>query len=161
MNTPLSLVISHNIFLTSEEIKTLVGGESIIIIGTCVPVWFDKGFTSEPATEVFCEYRLKNDNEKACLITKNKKGFSINLPQIPKGYEEPKKIPDGRWRKMSTLKQQEWYERHRKPLSANNLLGGGYLRFDKRKKTKQDGRTTSILHNVEIKKIEMLLESFL
>ncbi len=161
MNTPLSLVISHNVFLADEEIKTLVNGEPIIIIGACVPVWFDKGDTSEPVTEVFCEYRLKNDSEKACFITSNKRGFSINLPQIPKGYEEPKKVPDDRWRKMSTLKQQEWYDRHKKPISADNLLNSGYLRFDKRKKTKQDNKTISILHNVEIKKIEALLESLL
>jgi len=76
----ITLSISHNVYLTDEEISKLMSGEAIKTIGVSVPVWFFKGNTSEPAKEIFCEY-LISDIEEDYPVTIIDEGYKINLPK--------------------------------------------------------------------------------
>lgn len=84
----ITLVISHNIYLTKEERYALQNQETEInTIGISVPVWFYQGKTSEPATEVFCKYKLKISNINQA-ITKYNEGYVIYIPN----YLEDQKV---------------------------------------------------------------------
>lgn len=83
----MTLTISHYIYLSKEERYKLHVGEKVDVIGFCVPVWFKKGSTSEPAKEIFCKYKLTNENLKKIIFEND--GYSINLPQSEK-EDDPK-----------------------------------------------------------------------
>ena len=53
-----TLTVSHYIYLSREQRYELNDGKDIEIVGICVPVWFQKGNTSEPAQEIFCKYKI-------------------------------------------------------------------------------------------------------
>ena len=74
-----TLAIGHSLFLTREERYALFNGESICVIGVSVPVWFYKGVTSEPAIEVFANYKLSNSDHTS--IKHVKTGYEIVLPK--------------------------------------------------------------------------------
>ena len=69
----LTLVISHNINLSREERYNLHQGKPVTTVGVSVPVWFEKGNTSEPAQEVFVLYRLTNTSDDYALWEFNEK----------------------------------------------------------------------------------------
>lgn len=75
-----TLVIAHNIFLTKEERYKLHSGEPIEVTGVNVPVWFEKGNTSEPAQEVFCKYRITNTKENKAIVPFDE-GYNISIPK--------------------------------------------------------------------------------
>jgi len=77
----LTLTVSHNIFLTRDQRYAFQNDDcELEVSGVSVPVWFYNGKTSEPASEVFCKYKLKiSDSKKA--ITKYSEGYIINLPK--------------------------------------------------------------------------------
>lgn len=159
----LILSIAHQIFLNKEQRYALAEGNPVEVIAPSVPVWFYKGSTSEPATEVFCRYLLTN-NPKAPPVNFSKDGYHINVPQIPEDYKEPERIPDDVWRKMSPIEQQDWYDEHPTPPSGRNLLdvqdgGGAYLQFQHQSKIKKDGKRVELVHYIEIKDMKVLLDT--
>lgn len=73
------LIASHNIFLNNDERESLFRGETIQTTGVYVPVWFKRGNTTEPASEIFCKYKIKV-NKKNISLKKIPQGFEIGLP---------------------------------------------------------------------------------
>jgi len=131
----ITLIISHSIYLSKQERYDLaLEKKPIDIIGVSLPVWFKKGSTSEPAEEIFCHYRLTNQNPDYAIKSLND-GYQINIPNIPG-----------------------------ENLSAKNLLdikddGCAWLAFKQYNKVRRDRRNYAVLHCVEIKPIETLNET--
>ena len=91
-----TLIISHYLYLNREQRYLLhENKEPIEVHGISVPVWFQKGNTSEPAKEVFCKYRITNETTTKSITATNC-GYLINLPQMiefkPGKVSEPMKI---------------------------------------------------------------------
>jgi len=159
----ITLAISHHIFLTKEQRQSLVKGEELEAVGVSVPVWFEKGSTSEPAVEVFCQYKLTNQRDHF-PIKRESRGYTINMPQLPADYKPPKKIPDEKWNLLPEEVKQQYHEKTKKPPTAENLLdeaegGSGYLRFREYNKIKEGDKVNNIVHYVEIMTVEELMES--
>lgn len=159
----ITLAISHHIFLTKEQRYALSKGETVDVIGCSVPVWFQKGSTSEPAVEVFCEYKLTNQKDHY-PIKRADRGYEINMPQLPEDYVPPKRIPEEKWNKLPEEVQKEWLDKNRKPPTAEYLLdeedgGTSYLRFREYNKVKEGDQVNNIVHYVEIMTVEELMES--
>lgn len=76
-----TLTISHHIYLSREQRHALHDGNTIEVTGVAVPVWFQKGNTTEPAPEIFCRYKLTNDR-KGTQVVRTTLGFHINLPAL-------------------------------------------------------------------------------
>ena len=161
------LTVLHNIFLTRKERYDLIEGESITTMGVSVPVWVlhKSGKSTEPASEVFCEYQIINDKESGKSVKKIPKGYAIRLPQLE---EEEKPAPSlEEWIEMSKEEQKTWYEENKKPPHPGNLRditdgGSEYLRFEQQRKAKfNNGPYIHILHWVEIKGIEALNKTIL
>ena len=77
-----TLIISHYLYLNREQRYLLhENKEPIEVHGISVPVWFQKGNTSEPAKEVFCKYRITNETTTKSITATNC-GYLINLPQM-------------------------------------------------------------------------------
>lgn len=165
----LTLVVSHNIFLTRDQRYKLVNGETIEVIGSNVPVWIcrdetqKKGYTSEPAVEVFCRYVITN-NKVAKPIHAIEGGYQINLPQLPSSYKERKKIPNDKWRKMSAAEKNAWYDNNKKPATSENLRdisdkGCEYLRFEEYNMAKIDEDFVHMGHHIKIDDMQSLNKS--
>jgi hypothetical protein len=160
------LLVSHNIFLTRDQRYTLIKGNPITVIGVSLPVWFTVkgGKTSEPANEVFCNYRIAN--KEGPLATAYENGYDINLPQLPDDYEVPSKPTNEEWRKMSFEDREKWYADNKLLMTIDNLRdiddnGGEYLRIEEQKTLVLPNGTTPIVHVVEIKKFDVLEETSL
>jgi len=158
------LSVFHNIYLTQEDVANLVDMQDVHVIGASLPVWFYKGTTSEPAEEVFCKYTLTNNKEHQPIKTE-KDGYIINLPQLPEDYTPTPRLTDDEWRELSAIDQMEWYDNHPTPMSANNLKsvrdgGGEYLHFKEYSKIKRNNKVVTIIHVVEIRTKEWLMNSF-
>jgi len=158
------LSVFHNVYLTSEEILQLIGGQEVNVIGASLPVWFHKGTTSEPAEEVFCKYTLTNKINHESIKT-NKNGYVINMPQTPGDYKIPVKLTNDEWRLLTPLQQMEWYENNPSPINAYNLNsikdgGSEYLYFKEYSKVKRNNKTIMIIHTVEIRTVEWLKSTF-
>lgn len=156
-----TLIVSHIIALTKEQRYQLYNKENVCVVGVSIPVWFDKGNTSEPAKEVFVEYTLTNTSEEYA-IKATKVGYEINMPQ-PNLYLENKL-------KELSPTMLEALDIEKEIPTAKNLLdevdgGTESLRFRQFLKTNLivDGRKTnknlSIVHNIEIIKQETLMET--
>jgi hypothetical protein len=154
----LTLVISHNIALTKEERYKLHLGETIDVIGVSVPVWFEKGNTSEPANEVFTIYRLTNKPESHVVKT-NVSGYEINMPQQPE--KDLEKVPPNIVESLGIQKEL--------PTSKNllDIKDGGseFIQFRQYAQSNLiiDGKKTkkplNIVHCIEIRAIESLSRS--
>jgi hypothetical protein len=164
----LALFVTHSVFLTEEQISSLLEPNGCIdVVGHCVPVWVNAktGNTTEPASEVFCVYRLHNSGSTAQLKNLTKKGFEIFLPGNG-DWSPPEELNLERmslWpseERMLFLKERDkWWFNNPKPPSADQLKNG-YLRFEV-KKTKQrtKGIQYSAQHIVEIADMKRLLGS--
>lgn len=164
----LGLFITHHVFLTDEQISELAVGNSVCCIGHCVPVWIDAktGKTTEPAKEVFCQYRLFNDEGKSRMVECEKaKGYSLWLPKS-KDWSPPDEIDFEEmsgWtseRRAEFLKQRDawWFSNPRPPDIED--LSRGYLRFEVKVTDLKVGRRKySVQHMVEISKTERLIQS--
>lgn len=71
-------VISHNLFLSSEERKSLQNEKEVMTVGICVPVFVTGQDTSEPAKEIFCSYRVI-PNKQDRLIYPVEHGWALAL----------------------------------------------------------------------------------
>ena len=74
-----TLTVSHYLYLTKEQRYSLNEGKDIDVVGICVPVWFSKGNTSEPAQEIFCKYKIQNPRQ-GDNIKQTDDGFTIIMP---------------------------------------------------------------------------------
>ena len=163
----LMLVISHSIFLNREERYELADGKQIEVVGISVPVWYQKGNTSEPAVEIFCNYDLLNKDDEMSFVRAKDDGYTVNIPQIPKDYKPPKKLTDKQWREMiaSPEDREVYYDELKKsPHSGKSLIdynegGGQYLRFHHHNKFKKSGRMIDVSHVIEIHDCVVLDES--
>lgn len=131
------LTISHYIYLTKEERTQLFNQTSVNTVGISIPVWFNKGTTSEPAKEIFCNYLITNDAISK-QIKPNSNGYSINLP-----------------RDFINFKNEN---------SAIRLLdvedgGCEELIFKQYSKLNKENKYFNIIHFIEIRPIEILLST--
>ena len=159
----LILAVAHQIFLTKEERYALAEGGQIKVIAPSVPVWFFRGITSEPATEVFCRYTITNKPTEAD-VKFAADGYKINLPQLPADYQSPPHIPDDEWRLLPLEDQEKWHSQHDRPPYGKNLLdvqdgGSAYLRFQMQKKMKKDNKMIDLVHYVCIQDMQVLFAS--
>lgn len=167
---PVTLSVSHNIFLEKDERYSLHNGDRLVVIGSSLPVWFYRGATSEPAEEVFCKYILTNDKTKKVSVKRTKTGYKINLPQIPEGFVSPI-LGDDEWRKLTEKQRSDWYNKYKMPIGSWKLLdykdgGGKALNFkttetnDFSKETRNPLlEITNIIHIVIIKDYDDLQSS--
>ncbi len=156
-----TLAISHNLFLTREQRYNWYNGEDLEIIGVSVPVWADKKCTSEPAIEVFCKYKLLTSTDKI-RIKHTKTGYEIKVPKKP--VDEPMKLPDDIWASLSKEEKDEWYRSCEPMPSIHNLLdlkdgGSSWLAFRQFGTAKKKKMPLNVLHFVEIKRMEDLLQT--
>ena len=165
----LILSILHVIHLTSDQIEKLCEGKDIEVTGASLPVWYFRGSTSEPAEEVFCKYTLTNKKIDSMFLMSVRglnDGYKINMPQLPSDYVPPKSLTDETWRKMTLEDQANWYKKDPIPTTAKNLLpiqegGAGYLHIkEENGKVLMKNKYIATIHVVEIKRMELLIDSF-
>lgn len=162
-NKQLGLLISHNIFLTPEEINKLIIGDDVLAIGVNVPVWVvtPSGKSTEPGVEIFCNYIISNNKDKSCFVKLvDSQCYKINLPQLPANYKPIEKPSMETWRAMSINNQEKWYADNKSPITASNLKGG-YLNFEYQHKTKLEENPITIIHIVDIKSQDKLMNSLI
>jgi len=164
----LALFVTHSIFLTKDQIEKIFKDKYIETIGHCVPVWINAktGKTTEPATEIFCYYKIHNSLKSDQSIEKiNKKGYEIFLPQL-KNWNAPADI---NYEELSSLTSEErqiflterdkWWFSNPKPPCVENLKNG-YLRFEIKKTNQKIYRKTySAQHMIEMADISRLEDS--
>ena len=139
-----TLTISHYLYLTKEQRYQLHERKPIEVIGISVPVWFNKGSTSEPAKEIFCRYQLTNDSVNRNMVTTDE-GYNINIPQNVEVYTiEPITATH-----FSTSEQ------------LLDFAEGGveFLEFKQYNKIQKKMHKFNVVHFVEIKTVEKLLET--
>jgi hypothetical protein len=142
-----TLTISHYIYLTKDERYKLHEGQPMEVVGVSVPVWFHKGSTTKPAQEMFVKYRLTN-----CLpnraITAFEEGYCINLPQ-KNDLTAPIQVQQAVGVEVGTSER------------LLNYKDGGseYLEFRQYSKVQKHKRTFNVVHFVELKPVEDLLET--
>lgn len=131
------LTISHYIYLTKEERYNLFNQIPVDTIGISVPVWFYKGSTSEPAKEIFCRYCISN-NENSKAITPTVDGYSLNIPQKFINFNKDSGA-----------------------LRLLDVKDGGCeeLVFKQHGKILKNNKQYNVVHFIEIKPIELLLET--
>ena len=153
-----TLTISHNIFLTDDQINSLVKKEQVECFGVNFPVWFHEGTTSEPAQEIFCKYILTNlpEDYPTIILTK---GYKINIPQIPNGYKLPVRPNKDEMSEMTKAEIEEWYIKNPMPATALDLIETGSLHFNKYSKNVEGDQQTKIVHIVDIKPMKFLENS--
>jgi len=146
--TDVTITVLHNIFLTRDERYKLAEGGDVEVVGVSVPVWFRKGKTTEPASEVFCKYRIGNAPVSTPLTT-YEEGYVVNLPQEGEvavaikatGEEIPSAAP------------------HPKMLKDIKDGGCAHMQFKQYTKVRKGRNIFNLLHFVEIKEMETLLDT--
>jgi hypothetical protein len=145
-----TLSVSHYIYLNKSQRYDLHNGKEISVIGISVPVWFDKGNTTEPAQEYFCKYKLINDKSDAG-VKQIDEGFSLVMPYFEivdekNTTEEMKKIVQ---RKLGTTE------------SLLDVSDGGIeiSEFKVYQKLQIENELYHLIHFVEIKAIDILLDT--
>ncbi len=156
-----TLALSHNLFLTKAERYAWHVGQLVEVIGVCIPVWFFKGISSEPAVEVFCKYKLINAPE-GIFVKHVEDGFEITVQQKPAKEFVP--MPDEEWKTLTDEQKEEWYEKNEPDPSLRNLLdvpdgGSKYLAFRQHSKVRKNKKILNVVHYVEIKDMDDLLQT--
>lgn len=168
MSNNLALFVIHHVFLTDDEISTLMSGGSASIVGHCVPVWVNAktGATNEPAKEVFCTYEVlgavdgQGDVEPVAAV-----GYRIRMPRAS-AWMPPEEIDfqilsglTAEARAEFLKKRDAWWFNNPKPPSVEDL-SSGYLRFEVKKHDLKVGRRKySAQHVVEMSSIKRLADS--
>ena len=165
----LALFITHNIFLTKEQVNELVLGNKIETSGVSVPVWVNAktGKTTEPASEIFCVYVIHNSKEKNKDINiLSKKGYEIFLPQCETwtrpddiNFEEIALLSSEE-RQLKMAERDKWWFNNPRPPCVEDLKNG-YVRFEiKKTKQKIQRKEYSAQHIIEIADWQRLQKSF-
>jgi hypothetical protein len=129
------LTISHYIYLTTEQRYQIFEGHTVEVIGVNTPVWFQAGNTSEPAKEIFCKYIISK-NEGAYGLSISEEGYKVNLESIDRGVDV---------RNLLDFKDK----------GSQELIAKGYG------KVNVGGKTFNAFHCLEIKPLEILLDTLL
>lgn len=154
-----TLAISHNIFLSREQRYALHAGQEIQVVGVSVPVWYFNGITSEPAVEVFVRYTLRNKPE-SIYLTHNNEGYEISLPPCQQKLLDA--LPKNVWIPLSQEKQSILLMDDAPCLdSLLDIKEGGdeYMQFRQFTKVSKGNKVLNVVHFVEIKKLEDLLDT--
>lgn len=157
----ITLVNSHNIAISKEDRYKLYNRQPITVVGVSVPVWFEKGNTSEPACEIFSLYKITNE-EKDYQIKQSPTGYEINLPQPNSELEGLLKNLD-----QEVLASLGIQREIPKSIQLLNYEDGGFGEMFFRNFYKSsliiDGEKTkiplSIIHSIEIISLENLVET--
>jgi hypothetical protein len=168
MVNKLALFVTHNIFLTNNQLDELIDKNSLEITGVSVPVWVNasNGKTTEPALEYFCKYEIINDLDKQESIEIiDKKGYRIYLPQSD--WEPIKDSLDlsnssEEERKSYEKKMNKWWEKNPEPQSLKTLKKSKYFRTQIKKLDEEFDKLSykvDVQHIIEIKTMESLIES--
>lgn len=166
MINKLALLISHNIFLTNDQIETLIQNRFLQCEGVSVPVWVNakNGKTTEPASEVFVNYEIfTNCDLEDVEITK--KGYKISIPKL--NWKPPKPMIDTsdleeEQRKYYERKREKWWREHPAPMNIDSLDKTKYFRIQIKKLDQEFSKLNAkadIQHTIEIKTIDSLIES--
>lgn len=170
MPNKLALFVTHNIFLTNDQIDELLKNNFIKVFGVSVPVWINpkNAKTTEPAMEIFCEYELENTQEEFGEIKFTNSGYKIFMPnpkhKKPKliNFEEMANLSE-KERKAFEKKRDKWLSENEEPMTANNLIKSKYFRIQIKKLDqifdKIEDCLVDIQHTVQIKTIESLEKS--
>jgi hypothetical protein len=158
-----TLTISHLVFLSREQRYNLFHGNDLEVIGVSVPVWLNKGESSEPAIEVFAKYKLMNRDDRIFIRQKNG-SYEVTVPPIEESPNDP--LPDEIWNVLTPEEQDKWHIDNEPNPSLINLLdikdgGCGWLAFrqySKLEKTSPVG-ALHVIHFVEIKDVTELEQS--
>lgn len=158
----LSLTIHHKIYLTKEQRYALHEGIKLVVVGVSLPVWFAKNYTTEPAREVFCKYRLKN-TKKDVPVSILDDGYEIVLPNR-KGWKP--KISDEEWREMNKdmALQKKYYDKCISRVTSENLLdakdgGCECLFYREHNEIVKNQVSTKIAHFINIEDMKLLNNS--
>lgn len=145
-----TLTASHYLYLDRSQRYDINSGKDVVCDGVYVPVWFHDGKTSEPAKEVFCSYTLRNSRKRTGIEPKDS-GFTIDLPYfevVGDGPTDPEVVRAAQQR-IGTSE------------CLLDLDDGGFecceFRFYYKKKL--DKLEHNIVHFVEIKPVEMLIDT--
>ncbi len=138
---------SHYLYMTKQQRYDLHSGKEVQMNGVLIPVWFEKGNTSEPAKEVFCEYTLRNTRKKSG-VEFNKKGFVIDMPyfEIAGGENTDREILRAAQQRIGTSEL------------LLDLDDGGleHCEFRYFHKKTIAGKKHNVIHFVEIKPLDVL-----
>ena len=145
-----TLTVSHYLYLTKEERYAVNDVVDIETVGVCIPVWFLKGNTSEPAQEYFCKYRLKNPRTGA-NVKQSEEGFEIYLPSMISKEDE-------------SINLQTKRIMQKKIGTSECLLdpkdgGFGHSEFRILQKLQLNDNLHHLVHFFEIKPIEILIDT--
>lgn len=165
----LALFVTHSVFLTKDQIDYLAQGFSLDAIGHCVPVWVDAktGGTTEPASEIFCNYTIHNSHRRKSgdIEVVPKKGYEIFLPTAedwsppePVDFDKISSLPSSE-RELLMKERDKWWFSNPRPPDIEDLVRG-YLRFEVKKiKQKINRKEYSAQHVIEIGNIKRLEDS--
>jgi hypothetical protein len=171
MINKLALFITHNIFLTNDQIEELFNNNYIKTIGVSVPVWINakNAKTTEPALEFFCEYEIINDkNEKEDVQIIEKKGYKIFMPNSNWKSPKPNNIQElcdmsQEERVAYEKKRDKWWKEHPEPMNIDNLKKSNYFRMQIKKLDQDFNKLKNCIvdvqHAIEIKTIDSLMKS--
>jgi hypothetical protein len=167
MVNKLALFITHNIFLTNNQINELIENNTLECFGVSVPVWISakNAKTTEPASEVFCSYQIVNDKNFEQDIEITKKGYKIFFPNA--NWKPPKPMID-----MSEMTQEErayherkrdrWWQKNSEPMNIKTFKKSKYFRMQIKKldqKIDKINADIDIQHTLEIKTLDCLVSS--
>lgn len=159
MDSQTVLCVSHNLWLTREQRYALHRNNEVKVIGVSCPVWFDKGKTSEPASEIFCQYRLNTGNQLRIKQTLN--GYDVLITNNSK----PTDLPEFLWEMLSEReKETTIMELNKNFVGSKSLLdikdgGSEWFAFKQYNKTVRQNVPIDVIHFVELKDMETLMES--
>lgn len=161
----LALFVTHNIFLTNNQINKLIDEKSIKCEGISVPVWVNpkNSKTTEPACEIFCKYEIVTE-QKEDDIEITKKGYKIYLGKI-----SAKKTKTINFLEMTEKeridyekKMDNWWKKNALMMDINFLQTSKYFRTKIKKLDQSFNKINSIAdvqHTIEIKTIDSLIDS--
>jgi len=164
----LGLFVTHYVFLTDDQIASVVAGEGLSCMGHCVPVWVDAktGRTTEPAKEVFCFYEIRrHESPKPDVRLQEGRGYSIWIPEKSE-WSPPAEVnfdEISSWTKEQRegflSERDKWWFNNPRPMDLSDLARG-YMRFEIKVTDLKIGRRKySAQHMVEIASLAKLHES--
>ena len=167
MDNNLALFLIHNIFLTNTQIEYFFKKKEIEVVGVSIPVWVNAktSETSEPASEIFCQYIIKQ-HRKESDIEFLKNGYQISL--CNKKNKKPKEINFEELSNMTKEERKEFESKRNKWFKENSkiileYLKNGYYRTEIKKINQTFDKLPNCLidvqHIVEIKTIDKLNQS--
>lgn len=153
------LTMAHYLYLDRSQRYSLHEGKTLHVTGVCVPVWFQKGNTSEPAPEIFCKYIIANDKTGA-NINRTATGWHINMPHVELVGENAKS-DDPEVEKMVEEILRDYHKRIGTSERLLDATDGGVeeVEFRYYHKMEIDKKLHHVIHFVEIKTLDLLLNT--